>query len=107
MKAGEDYRAQQEARSRLEDSWKAGQEAAMFRWRAEQQATAQVCFGAAAASGNWTALHGLCSSSWSAARVGILGCWVVAWHGSTLQTHPSDAGDSSALAGSCSSFPDL
>ncbi len=42
MAANEEYRAQAEARSRLEDTWKAGQEAAMFRWRAELQASAQV-----------------------------------------------------------------
>ena len=42
MAASEDYRAQAEARNRLEDTWKAGQEAAMFRWRAEQHAMQQV-----------------------------------------------------------------
>jgi hypothetical protein len=41
MAASEDYRAQAEARNRLEDTWKAGQEAAMFRWRAEQHAMQQ------------------------------------------------------------------
>jgi hypothetical protein len=40
--ASEEYRAQAEARNRLEDTWKAGQEAAMFRWRAEQHAMQQV-----------------------------------------------------------------
>jgi hypothetical protein len=42
MSATEEYRAQAEARNRLEDTWKAGQEAAMFRWRAEQHAMQQV-----------------------------------------------------------------
>jgi hypothetical protein len=42
MAASEEYRAQAEARNRLEDTWKAGQEAAMFRWRAEQHAMQQV-----------------------------------------------------------------
>ncbi len=42
MSATEEYRAQAEARNRLEDTWKAGQEAAMFRWRAERHVTQKV-----------------------------------------------------------------
>lgn len=42
MSANEEFRSQAEARNRLEDTWKAGQEAAMFRWRAEQHAMQQV-----------------------------------------------------------------
>ena len=50
LKAGEDWRAQQDARTQLEDKWKAGQEAAFTQWRSENGARTRV-------EEDWKALH--------------------------------------------------
>ena len=50
LKAGEDWRVQQEARTQLEDKWKAGQEAAINQWRSENGARVRV-------EEDWKALH--------------------------------------------------
>ncbi len=50
LKAGEDWRKQQEARTQLEDKWKAGQEAAFNQWRSENGARVR-------GEEDWKALH--------------------------------------------------
>ena len=50
LEASEEWQAQQEARSVLEDSWKAGQEAAFRHWRYEADSRVRV-------EEDWKALH--------------------------------------------------
>ena len=50
LKASEDWRTQQEARTQLDDKWKAGQEAAFNQWRSENGARVRV-------EEDWKALH--------------------------------------------------